>query len=303
MRIIIEYKKIDIERITIKLFDHPLIVDWWNTFSKVPYQVRLEHWATRPSDYTKHINIEHQWNKIKINFANIAELGFVMPYDLPDEFDYSQDTLNTIHRFFTYNAMWVDTIQHTPTANPFDPTFKLPAHISQDTWMSFILPINDAVHSLEHLTVTNNKEFVHKHYPVQSLEIVPGDTLKWLDLTGYDKSLQENYLDCPQDNLVLLNRSILGKPIMQSFYDDDDPTAKDCTGQAGSHGGFVIDTTPNRKKLYQSKEFKDWVDTYRLDYNNIAFEFPIGYVEESSSPLGYFFKHEAELESITWQAH
>jgi hypothetical protein len=51
-----------------------------------------------------------------------------------------------------------------------------------------------------------------------------------------DIDLEQNYsfFNYNQSNLVVLDRSILGKCILQSFYDDDDPTAEDCTGAAGS---------------------------------------------------------------------
>jgi hypothetical protein len=80
-----------------------------------------------------------------------------------------------------------------------------------------------------------------------------------------------------RQNLVLLDQSILGKCVLQSFIENDDPTQDDCTGRLGSFGGFFIDLNDNRKKIYKSTQFKDWIKSYNM--TNIPYEFPIGYVE------------------------
>ena len=41
--------------------------------------------------------------------------------------------------------------------------------------------------------------------------------------------------------------------------------------------GFFIDLNDNRKKIYKSTQFKDWIKSYNM--TNIPYEFPIGYVE------------------------
>jgi hypothetical protein len=75
---------------------------------------------------------------------------------------------------------------------------------------------------------------------------------------------------------VLLDNSILGKSILQSFYEEDDPTCKDCTGRQGSYGGFIITQSDNRKQIYRSHKFISWCEKYNLLTNRIPYEFAIG---------------------------
>jgi hypothetical protein len=86
------------------------------------------------------------------------------------------------------------------------------------------------------------------------------------------------YFDyCHYPNLVCLGRTILGKCLLQSFYDDDDPRDKDCTGRTCSNGTLILDRDNNKRSVYHSKEFSNWLKFYHLDLKKIPLEFPIGY--------------------------
>ena len=83
--------------------------------------------------------------------------------------------------------------------------------------------------------------------------------------------------------------------MLQSFIDDDNPTADDCTGRLGSHGGFVVelDSLYSRKTVYQSDQFLQWISKYGLSAENLPYDFPIGYIEQKSFVLhrsGYIFQ-------------
>jgi hypothetical protein len=290
------------DSITIQLFNSPVIVKWADTFFKKTYELRLEYWDYKPDHYVKNISVDNQWQQLKYSFERLKMYGLTIPYQLPDTFDYNQETLNIVHRFFTYNAMWLGDLENTPNlTNPFDANFEFPKHLTTKEWLDIIVLINNAVHDLEHVAnLTTNKKIVNDHYPIRSLEVLPTDHDTWLEFSNDEFDLQYTYLNHNENNLVLLNRSILGKPIIQSFYDNDDPTAKDCTGRFGSNGGFVIDTNANRKKLYRSRKFMDWLNLYNINYFKIPFEFPIGYVADSTKPLDHFFEHFSEFKSITW---
>jgi hypothetical protein len=311
MRIIIQYKSQNTkEFITIKMFENPTATRWWQTQhsyalkKSVPkeYKLQLERWADHLEEYRKIIRVDYHWDQIKHSFSRIENLGFQMPFILPEKFNYDQQILNSIHRFFTYNAMWLSDLENDPnTVNPFDINFKFPKNMPPHYWTDIIVIINDAVHELEHVAnPTPNKEYVDAHYPIYALEVLPTAHDDWMLFTEQEAKLQSTYFDHTADTLVLLNRSILGKPFIQSFYEHDNPTLKDCTGRLGSHGGFIIDVNDNRKKLYQSEKFKSWVESHNLDYDKLPLEFPIGYVEDSTKPLHYFFDHSKDFENVTW---
>lgn len=287
------------QHIIIQLFDTPLVTRWANNFCKnSTYVARHEIWAHHPTGYP--VDVSLHWNNICSSWNAISALGFDMPFSLPETFDYRQLTLNNIHRFFTKNAIWL--ADENKPKNPFDSNFIL--NISADDFTQLIEMLNNSVHALEHVVeLTSNKQFVNDAYPIESIEVVPqvhNTTLDWMQFT--DEEILENYsyLDHNCNGLVLLNRSILGKPVLQSFYENDDPTEVDVTGRYGSHGGFVIDTSNNRRLLYKSPEFANWLTHFNLSLPALPLELPIGYVLTSSRPLTFFYENIDLFKELQW---
>jgi hypothetical protein len=206
-------------------------------------------------------------------------------------FDCNQETLNFWHRFFTYNVLWFPNKDILP--NPYDTKFVLPDNVQHQDWFSIVDKINVAVHKLEIYTVPlANKKLIAEQYPLAELTFMPDrqhtDLSTWFPFTKDEQQHNFNsYIDS-LDSMVLLNTSILGKSVLQAFYEHDDPTADDCTGRLGSFGGFVIDLTDNRRQLYQSMEFQRWLKQYNLDDTQIPYEFPIGTIATTSQPLMNF---------------
>lgn len=191
---------------------------------------------------------------------NLRPIGF----DVPDKFTKDQELLNKLHRYYTDTAAVVD---------------------KQSEEFELASKINYCVHELEDLTVTRNTGYIsdlwfHVHdYPI------PMDC--WIDLKEQE---QENYkfFDHDYKYVVRLDRSILGKCVLQSFEENDDPNAKDCTGRIGSFGGFFIDTNNRLKDVYQSDKFKDWCTSHGKEAKQLPLEFVIGYVESFSDwPMNY----------------
>jgi hypothetical protein len=268
------------QSILIKLFDRPAINDWFIKYSsaEIIYQ---QCWVDqdnnsmlRSTELAQQPNyVSDNWNSIKMTLRSLYDLNFKIPFEIPEDFDYNQKTLNKFHRFFTYNILWhfeKDLVQ-----NPYDPDFTTDLDLSQ--WHSLLNNMNVAIHSLEFVTPTEHKKILEKY---------PGNFLWFGSLNRpletpliFDKlAYQENYryFDYDQHPLVLLDGSILGKSVLQSFLDGDDPTCKDCTGRSLSHGGFIIDLNTSRKQIYTSTEFRSWAKSY--DLKDMPLEFPIGYV-------------------------
>ena len=168
---------------------------------------------------------------------------------------------------------------HRPT-NPYDAEFKFPQNLNYKQWHDIIDNINVAVHELEK-TIQIPSD-IHIHH-LQFLLKNHNET-KWHKFTEYDYLHNFKYFDMKEkyDNLVLLDRSILGKCVLQSFMEDDDPCAKDCTGRLGSLGGFVIETDDNRLKIYKSNKFIDWCKRHELTVDDLPLEFPIGFIADSN---------------------
>ena len=289
------------DNIKITLFDTPAIKKWFNRFSKANAEKNIytmavdlpSGWRPTPVD-----DCETHWNTILTSLDHLRSKGYNFDLTVSKQFDYDQQTLNRLHRFFTYNMLWV--IDDPSKPNPFDPKFKLSRNKSWQLWHELVDPINRAVHRLEQFTTpTVNKSFVDTQLPIHSISFVNN----YEDYTNHllnfdDNDIEQNYsfFNYDQPNLVTLDRSILGKCILQSFYEDDDPTAQDCTGRLVSWGGFNIDLNDNRKKIYKSARFVKWAERYKL--KNIPYEFPIGYVTSSTRPLLDFDKMYDRLISV-----
>jgi len=275
--------------ILIKLFDNDATIKWFDLASKMKFDKgcfeSVHHTLSKENrDIVKYMfSVQTLWNDIKSALKQLTNLGFKIPFEIPDIYNFDQNTLNLLHRFYTYNVIWHHDMNSLENyENPFDPDFK--TDYDFDKWHEIIDVINRSVHNLEKFTETVNKVILTT-YPLHTIHVFMTQSSSHKNWVGFNLEEQkENYkyrqyliTDKP---LVLLDNSILGKSYLQSFLEHDDPTCKDCTGRSGSFGGFHIDLTKNRSKIYNSSKFKKWI----LDYNivNPPLEFPIGQVIDYS---------------------
>jgi hypothetical protein len=291
-------KSVDIE-----LFQNAAVTKWFTYYKKFSesdfYNAIAVDQAIQHKSWDA-VTIENHWQAILDTFDQLRDLGFKLPWSVPQEFDGKQSTLNNLHRFFTYNSMWFTDCKNLPgpwdanfkpgqkIANPFDPDFILSKDVDYESWLKLIDPINRAVHGLENYAeLTSNKQFVCEQLPLPGIHVMQSSILQrgdfaaetnsWMLFTEEEQQVNYSYFDYDLP-LVILDQSILGKCVMQSFVEDDDFTARDCTGRLGSYGGFWIDLTDNRKKIYQSDVFDHWLAKHFFVWG-IPFEFPIGHVK------------------------
>jgi len=290
--------------VDIELFQNTAVNKWFTYYQKLSLKNFYDAdpvyydicYSPMPQDSTK----EH-WKTILDALERLRNFGYKLPWKMPQDFDNKQSTLNVLHRFFTYNAMWFWEVRNLPNPldsnkipNPFDPNFDLPKNINSAFWLELIDPINRSVHALEKGTdLTENKRFICEQLPLPVIHVRPAYALcneeqSWLNFTEEEQRINYSYFDSDLP-LVILDQSILGKSVMQSFAEDDDFTAIDCTGRLGSYGGFCIDLTDHRKQIYQSEPFKKWLakDFFVCD---VPLEFPIGYVNNYQDVLQWINK-------------
>lgn len=281
-------------KIDIQLFDHPAIKKWFDYFKNLNRNYN-GHLRSIPNTVRYNNNIHKKyWDIIADTIAKLKDIGLVYPDVLPDNFDKDQQTLNRLHRFFTANDKWginYDDAMHTEMPlpkNPINSNFVMPAGMSYLEWHNAIEKINSSVHSLEITTQTNTKLFISNNLPLKNYIIHQPDYNfnNWLSFDDDDQLLNYNYFDYDLP-LVLLDNSILGKCVLQSFYEEDDLNAQDCTGRLGSFGGFQFDLTANRKKIYQSEMFKNWIAKHNRSFESIPFEFPIGYIKNFDDVISW----------------
>lgn len=302
----IQIKFVSKKSIYIKLFDNSATRKWFEKFSScrivdastvdnIHNQSKIMRIARLPHVLNQ---INSSWNNIKLTLQKLKDIGFNTDlFDLPESFNFDQNLLNKLHRFFTYNVLWYHDKDNND--NPFDPKFKIKCMSYQD-WHALLNEINTSVHNLELYTQTVNRDSLNIH-PLKTLQVLihsQPTSNSWLDFNLEEQ--QENYKyqiykKKFKKPLVRLDSSILGKSYLQSFLDHDDPTCVDCTGRLGSHGNFHIDINNNLHNLYSSNEFKEWLAHYNII--NPALEFPIGIVIK---PHRWFLKSivESEVEDV-----
>jgi len=271
--------------IFIKLFDNSATTKWFDLASKFEFERAYPSSNIFIYDENKNKKygylIKNSWNKIKSTLEQLTSLGFKIPFTISKSYDFNQNTLNMLHRFFTYNNSWYGDMINTSgnCKNPFDPDFT--TTMSYDEWNRLIGVINDSVHLLENFTQHPSKKILEV-YPVKTIIVEMNnkfrDSKHWVEFDLEEQEENFKYFQYLSINnpLVLLDGSILGKSYLQSFIDGDDPSCKDCTGRFGSFGNFTIDLNRNRSKIYNSPEFKNWLSKYNIV--NPPLEFPIGMV-------------------------
>ena len=242
--------------ILIELFENTTMEKWFDHFFKANNNCSYKF-----NDQNVYIdNQARAWPTIINAIAKIKEMGFDVPIEVPDNFNYSQQLLNELHRFYTTNAEWSEK--------------------QNKKYFDLISEINLAVHVLEqHTDIQVNKTFTESISPAFfHFQLNEEPKTHWLNFSNEDQKLNYTYFDYDYDYIVKLDRSILGKCVLQSFEEHDDPREKDCSGRLGSFGGFWIELDKNVKKIYESQKFIDWCLEYKCDYKKLPLEFPIGYV-------------------------
>lgn len=279
----------------IHLFDDVTVDKWFRFYRARTEQGYRYQAAHRKSNHEHNLfdldallqRADLQWQKIRSCVDQLRGLGMRVPFELDPIFDFQQSTLNYLHRFFTYNSMWHEHWSKDHTPNPFDPDWQLPAQFRDyQVWHDFIDQINCAVHSLETCCrPLANTVYVNTDHPLKFWQFMAKDNAtrdiknNWLAFDGQDQQGNYSYLKDDR-HLVILDISICGKPLLQSFMEHDDPRAKDCTGRLGSFGGFIVDIDHNRRNLYRSERFQSWLAYHNINVDQAALEYPIGWVDD-----------------------
>ncbi len=197
-------------------------------------------------------------------------MGLEYPAATPEPFiettaEQCHKDLNLLHRFFT-------TQQQRCNLNHYGKDFD---HVQATV---FLQQLNDLVHYAEGFISRG-----HSDCPVNSMREIKlyrpthsGDPV-WLDMSAYQQYHSADYYD------VVLTSEILGKTLLQSYLDNDDPDHWDTSGHYVSAGGLQICLSGTRQKIYQSASFHRWITSYHVDPQQAVYDFPIGNISNKHS--------------------
>lgn len=280
--------------ITIELKQHPTIEKWFKFFQNLTNQQPDYYRMFMSEEVSVHsksfVDVNRHWQIILNSIEILRNANYCIPFEVADKYDYKQVTLNQLHRFFTYNCEW--WYQQSTEANPFDETFTPPADWNFEKWYSVIGQINEAVHNLEVVTPTDTKmlyqnpaeQMILPSFVINNPASITGELIRtcYLPFDSYDQCFNYEPLDFSRGAPVTLNASILGKCMLQSYFEEDDPTARDASGREGSYGGYCIHLSKKRQEIYQSAHFRQWAARYGRTVDSLPLEFQIGHVPDIS---------------------
>jgi hypothetical protein len=96
----------------------------------------------------------------------------------------------------------------------------------------------------------------------------------WCSLTDYQQYHSDQHYD------IILGSEILGKTLLQSYLDQDDPRDWDTSGHYASAGGLQITYLPTRQTIYQSRSFQQWLQQHQVGPDQLRHDFPIGNIQD-----------------------
>ena len=297
------------EKIVINLFNNSItdkFIETYGITSNISYDIgdcNLDAVSMNYSGRNNHIvEIERAWTQILEGLSGMESLGNKINVELPVEFDFEQQTLNTLHRIFTYCDLYHDDIIEN---YPFCDDYTKDIGITFEEYHTIIDKINQGVHSLEiWVKPTDNRNYTVENFPLGRIRYItntlPAFEKPWCEFTDEEYQENFNFLNYDYENIVTLTDTILGKSPLVSFLDDDNPLLPDCTGRYATDGSFNINRGRELSNLYKSKYFINWTSKYGKTPRELPLELAIGYVDmdRTTSDLDYFFNNNLILETI-----
>lgn len=250
----------EIHDVQIEPIDHPAVRSW------------IESFVNQPITYQGHIQDLlqiHPWNlpvmtqcldMLRQRTQELATLGYTFSETIPMNTRHlNRHFTNLCHRWFTETQRLVSLRSS-----------KNERHCATN----LLSDINHSVHVLErYLPAARNtglKQLEEIHIEFDS-ECNQWQNPLWWEIL---EEWQDLHTSADQHFDVILTSEILGKTLLRSYLDDDEPDHWDTSGHRHSLGGLQIQLGPWRKHIYESVDFRNWVG----NMENPRFDYPIGNV-------------------------
>lgn len=298
------------EIIVINLFDNSIkskFIETYGENSNIVYDIGDCNLDAVTMNYSGRGNnileINQAWSQILEGLDGMKMLGNEINIELPTEFDFNQQTLNTLHRVFTYCDLYHDDIIKD---YPFCDNYTKDIGISFEEYHSIIDKINQGVHTLElWAKSTDNRKYAIENFPLGRIRYItntaPAFEKPWCEFTDEEYQENFNFLNYDYEHIVTLTDTILGKSPLNSFLDDDNPLLPDCTGRYATDGSFKINRGRELRNLYKSNYFIEWASKYGKTPEEFPLELAIGYVDtiKTTKNIDYFFNNNLTLKTIS----
>jgi hypothetical protein len=250
------------ERIEVQvdLLDNPGVAHWADKFLNCNYTTFAlghDHLWVANIDQTSFDHLHAQCQQL---ISQLAQFGLV--YQGPDIATVDHPSLNHVHRFFTHNQHLCNTRQF---GNDFD----------YHSVLLMLDELNLYVHELERYIARGPSDIaVDQIEEIKLWQPADYNNNNWCSLLDYQQYHSDQHYD------IILSSEILGKTLLQSYLDQDDPRDWDTSGHHVSAGGLQITYLPTRQTIYQSSSFQRWLQQYQVDPDQLRYDFPIGNIRD-----------------------
>lgn len=175
----------------------------------------------------------------------------------------TRDWTNKLHRFFTHSQKHVNHCDFTGSLETITEHRKNLSMLLND--------INECVHTIERY-LPLSVPYIDGHNEVSITSQPTADDPNWWTIDP----LWRQYHSIEHAD-VILGPQILGKTILSSYMDADDPNDWDTTGHYSNNGALQIILGPARRKdIYKSQPFIQWLEHHGLTADTAWYDFPIG---------------------------
>jgi ssRNA-specific RNase YbeY (16S rRNA maturation enzyme) len=247
----------------VDLLDNPGVAHWADKFLNCNYTTNVlchDHLWMWEMDHARFDRVHRQ---CQLLISQLAQFGLM--YQGPDISTVNHRSLNHVHRFFTHNQQRCNNIEF---GDDFD----------YHSVMRMLDKLNSNVHELERYIARGPEDIaVDKIDEIKLYHSTNYNSDAWCSLADYQQYHSDQHCD------IILGPEILGKTLLQSYLDQDDPTDWDTSGHYASAGGLQITYQPIRQQIYQSASFAQWLDRHNADPAVLKYDFPIGNIQDRNT--------------------
>ena len=246
--------------VQVNLLDNPGVAHWADKFLNCNYSTSIvchDHLQVCEMDQD---SFDYSYAQCQQIISQLAQFG--LNYQGPDIVTVDHPSLNRVHRFFTHSQQRCNTKQF---GREFD----------YHTVMHMLDELNLHVHELEGYIARGPDDIAVDQ--IEEIKLYqPTDYMSdaWCSLADYQQYHSDQHYD------IVLGSEILGKTLLQSYLDQDDPGDWDTSGHYASAGGLQITYLPTRQTIYQSSSFQRWLQQHQVDPDQLHYDFPIGNIQD-----------------------
>jgi hypothetical protein len=179
--------------------------------------------------------------------------------------DIDRQFTNQLHRFFTHSQQLINSL-------PWPEIKFQDQKKAQPIITKWLQEINDSVHKIELYLAP-----VPQINAGQFKEIRVGGDLPYDDHRWWPMNPKHRKYHSAEDADVVFGPQVLGKTLLRSYMDGDNPNDWDTTGHYANLGSLDIQIgTMRRKDIYNSDHFKNWLSHWGMTPKTTYYDYPVG---------------------------